>query len=191
MSIPMAQAAIGVGSAIFGHMAAREQAKHKRENQRHGNAIRALNANLQRNQLELQEIDIRNANRDASKSIQLKTMQEQAMAKVGAAASGVTGGSVSAVMRGLQRNSMLTQARRMENTSAQFRSVGQSRRNVNVGQIVGEDRTQISSPGIGSLLLNMGTAVGESYFDNKFDANSSADQGLVGNLFSRFYDKNN
>jgi hypothetical protein len=189
MSIQMAQAAIGVGTAIFGHMTAREQAKHKRENQRHGNAIRALNANLQRNQLELQEIDIRNANRDASKSIQLKTMQEQAMAKVGAAASGVTGGSVSAVMRGLQRTSMLTQARRMENTSAQFRSVGQSRRNVNVGQIVGEDRTQISSPGIGSLLLNMGTAVGESYFDNKFDANSSADQGLVGNLFSRFYDK--
>lgn len=185
----MAQAVIGVGSSIFGHITARERAKHKRENQRHGNAIRALNANLQRNQLELQEIDIRNANRDASKSIQLKSMQQQAMAEAGAAAAGVTGGSVTAVMRGLQRSSMNAQARRIDNTSAQYRSVGQSRRNVNVGQIVGEDRTQISSPGIGSLLLGMGTAVGESYFDNKFDAGSSQDQGLVGNLFARYLGK--
>lgn len=163
MSIPMAQAVIGAGTALAGYFQAKEQTRLQRESQRHRNAVLALNSNLQRNALELQEIDARNASRRLDKQIQLQSMQDKAAGEVSAATSGVTGGSVTAVLRGLERSSMLAQAARMQNTSTMFRQLGQQRRNINVGQIIGEDRTVIPGPDVGSLLLSMGTAAFEGY----------------------------
>jgi hypothetical protein len=161
------QALVGAGTALTNHLLAREQTKLQREFQRHKNAVLGLNANLQRDALELKEIDARQADRDLSEQIQMQGMAQKAQAEVSAAAAGVTGGSVQAVMTGLERSAMRAQAARMENTSSLFRQLGQQRRDINVGQILGEDRTVIPGPSVGSLLLSMGTAAFKGYGSQK------------------------
>lgn len=161
------QALVGAGTALTNHLLAREQTKLQREFQRHKNAVLGLNANLQRDALELKEIDARQADRDLSEQIQMQSMAQKAQAEVSAAASGVTGGSVEAVMTGLERSAMRAQAARMENTSSLFRQLGQQRRDINVGQILGEDRTVIPGPSVGSLLLSMGTSALQGYGSQK------------------------
>lgn len=166
MSAALLQAGIGAGSALAGYFLAKEQTKLQRESQRHRNAVLGLNANLQRNALELKEIEARQANRRVDQQIQLQSMQEKAAGEVSAAASGVTGGSVDAVMRGLERSAMTAQAARLQNVSSMFRGLGQERRNINVGQILGEDRTVIPGPGIANLLLSMGVGAAKGYGQN-------------------------
>lgn len=161
------QALVGAGTALTNHLLAREQTKLQREFQRHKNAVLGLNANLQRDALELKEIDARQADRDLSEQIQMQGMAQKAQAEVSAAAAGVTGGSVEAVMTGLERSAMRAQAARMENTSSLFRQLGQQRRDINVGQILGEDRTVIPGPSVGSLLLSMGTSALQGYGSQK------------------------
>lgn len=161
------QALVGAGTALTNHLLAREQTKLQREFQRHKNAVLGLNANLQRDALELKEIDARQADRDLSEQIQMQSMAQKAQAEVSAAAAGVTGGSVEAVMTGLERSAMRAQAARMENTSSLFRQLGQQRRDINVGQILGEDRTVIPGPSVGSLLLSMGTSALQGYGSQK------------------------
>lgn len=161
------QALVGAGTALTNHLLAREQTKLQKEFQRHKNAVLGLNANLQRDALELREIDARQADRDLSEQIQMQSMAQKAQAEVSAAASGVTGGSVEAVMTGLERSAMRAQAARMENTSSLFRQLGQQRRDINVGQILGEDRTVIPGPSVGSLLLSMGTSALQGYGSQK------------------------
>lgn len=166
MSPAAIQAAVGIGQSLTGYMLAKQQHKSALENQRHRNAILDINTMMQLNDLELQEIDLRNISRDASKSIQLQTLQQEGVAEVSAAAAGVAGGSVEAVMRGIKRNSMLSQARRIEDTSASYRKLGKQRQNININRILGEDRTVIPGPTVGGLLLSMGTAAAGAYADN-------------------------
>jgi hypothetical protein len=180
MSAALLQAGIGAGSALAGYFLAKEQTKLQRESQRHRNAILKLNSNLKRNALELQEIDARNINRDIDKQLQLQSMQAKAAGEVSSAAAGVSGGSVEAAMRGLERNAMFAQAARMRNTSTTFRKLGQQRRNINVGEILGEDRTVIPGPSVGSLLLSMGTAAVDAYGTNTQFANPALNKFFEG-----------
>ena len=166
MSPGAIQAAVGIGTALTGYMLAKQQHKSALENQRHRNAILDINTMMQLNDLELQEIDVRNMSRDASKSIQLQRLQQEGVSEVSAAAAGVAGGSVDAVMRGIKRNSMLSQARRIEDTSTSYRKLGKQRQNININRILSEDRTVIPGPTVGGLLLSMGTSVAGAYADN-------------------------
>jgi hypothetical protein len=75
---------------------------------------------------------------------------------------------------------MFAQAARMRNTSTTFRKLGQQRRNINVGEILGEDRTVIPGPSVGSLLLSMGTAAVDAYGTNTQFANPALNKFFEG-----------
>ena len=161
-----AQAASSIGTPFTDFLVGKQQNKLDKEMQRHRNDVTAISSNLQRNAVTLQEIDVRSANRRNDQMIQTSAMQDQASAEVSAAAAGVTGGSVQAVMRGLKRSELNAQSARIDSTANAYQTLGQQRRNINVSQIFQTENTVLPGPSVAALLLSMGTASYDIYKEN-------------------------
>lgn len=159
--------ASAIGKPFTDFLVARERNKLDKEMQRHRNAVTGISSNLQRNATTLQEIDVRQANRRTDQTIQTRAMQDQASAEVSAAAAGVTGGSVQAVMRGLKRSELNAQHARIDGTENAYQTLGQQRKNINISQIFQTDNTVLPGPSVSALLLSMGTAAYDVYSAGK------------------------
>lgn len=148
---------------LTGFLVAGEQRKLDQEMQRHRNSMLEISGSVQENQLTLSEIDTEKADRRLNQDIQQRAMADQASAEVNAAAAGVAGGSVDAVMRGLKRSALNAQQARIENTGNAFQSIGTQRTNLELSQIFQTDNTVLPKPSFASLLLGMGTAAYDAY----------------------------
>jgi len=156
-----------MGTPFTDFLVGGQQQKLQKEQQRHRNTVTAISSNLQRNKTTLQEIDVRNANRRSDQAVQLQAMQDVGQAEAFAAAAGVAGGSVAAVMRGLKRSELNAQFARIENTAGAYNALGQQRTNINVSQIFQTDNTVLPKPSVAALLSAVGTAGLQAYKDSR------------------------
>lgn len=149
-----------VGAAVD-FLVASEQAKMRRNAQRHNNTMRAIAAGNELKALEQKGTATRQAAARAILADSVVNMQDRAAAEVSAAAAGVAGGSAEAVMRDIERSGLLARSDRLLSHENAQRTIEQEKQNVQLNAVFGEDVGVVAKPSLASAVLGLGvTSVG-------------------------------
>lgn len=154
---------IGVGSAVLGFVADRQESKALASQQNYQNAVAKKNA-LQ--QMASEELRIRQVSDSARTDIadaKKKIRVEKAQAKLEAGESGVSGNSVDAVYRDYMREEGEYQNRVLNNLAGEIMQHNQNMTAIQTNQMANSTSVTRFSPALS--LAKAGLSAGGSYFD--------------------------
>ena len=171
-------------SGISDYIVQKEQFKMQEQMRKHRETMNAIARAQQLNSLTQQEIDVRDAGVRASVALQIQSAQDKAAAEVSAAASGVSGNSVDATLRNLERSALSANAARKQTLNSKLKAVGQERKNTKLEAIYGRDIGVRLAPSPSMALMNLGKDLLQTYDDNQPKGMKSADalNALIGRL---------
>lgn len=155
------QLGFGALGAATDFLVASEQAKMRSNAIKHNNAMRAISAGEQLKALERKGTATKQAAARAMLADSIVNMQDRASAEVSAAAAGVAGGSVEAVMRDIERSALYQQGNRLDSHENAQRSIAQEKQNTRLQSVMGDDISVVAKPSLASSVLGLGiSAVG-------------------------------
>jgi hypothetical protein len=134
--------------------------------QKYNNTMRAISTAQSQNAMTESEAGVRDAAVRASQSIQLQSLKDKAGVAAGAAAAGVTGGSVRMAMMGMERSKLNAQAALKERMKQQARQNLGSRRNLAMSAAYSTDVSVIPRASIGASLLGLSANMLDIYDRN-------------------------
>lgn len=158
-----AQMGMSVVSAFDSFGAAKHSAAMDKVSRDYQEKMSSISAAMQFNTLTENEIGTRDALVRASTAIQVQSMQDRASSEAGAAAAGVTGGSVTSTMRGMMRSNLQAKHSLRKRKEAEARAHTNNRRNVRLAQVMNKDISPIAQPSAASALLGLGASMLDIY----------------------------
>lgn len=176
MSIMYAQMGMSVVSAINTWQNTNYKMKMDALMRDHQNTMSAISKAMSLNAQTDNEIGMRDAVVNASQALQVQSMADKAEGAAGAAASGVTGGSVSAAMLGLERSKLKANSALKARVKAQSKADLQARRNIAVSAAFNKDITASVRPSTASVLLGLGTSLLDIYDTHQPDGQKLTDK---------------
>lgn len=168
-----------MGMKIVGGLAEmavnKEQYKMQVATQKYQRKMTALSAAFSTNTLTGNEISLRDAGIRAAGAIQMQARKDQASNEAGAAAAGVTGGSVLASQRGLKRSALsagrgLSEARKGEDMVST-----DARRKLALDVAFQRDTTVLSRPSTAMALLGLGATLIDTYDSHQPKGSQTSD----------------
>lgn len=150
------QLGAGALGAATDFLVASEQAKMRENARKHNNAMRAISAGEQVKALERKGTATKQAAARAMLADSIVNMQDRASAEVSAAAAGVAGGSVEAVMRDIERSALYQQGNRLDSHENAQRAIEQEKQNVRLQSVMGENVSVVGKPSLASSVLGLG-----------------------------------
>lgn len=176
MSLMYAQMGMSVISAIGQHSAAKHQYTMDKIARDYREKMSSISAAMQSNTLTANEISTRDALVRAGTAIQVKSLKDRANATVSAAASGVSGGSVTNTMRGLMRSKYQAMHAHQKRREATQRSNTQNRRQLALAKAMNKDITPIQPPSAASALLGLGASLVDIWDSHQPPGSTLADR---------------
>lgn len=170
-------------SSVSNYVVAREQFKMEEQMRKHRAAMDAISSASQINALTQQDIDTRDAGVRASVALNLQSKQDKASAEVSAAAAGVSGNSVDAALRGLERSALQANAARKQTLASKRKAVINEKKNVRLSAIYGRDIGARLRPNPAMALMRLGTELLQTYDNNQPKGQTSAD--ALNNMLKR------
>ena len=152
-----AQMGVQIGQFAGAFSAARSQTKMQRNYQEFRNRLSELSSAQSLNNVTQNEIAARDASILSGEALQIQALVERGKANVAAGAAGVTGNSVSLVMRDLKQSAVRANKSRLDGLMDQYRAAGSQRRQINVGRVLDQDTSHIPKPSTAAGLLGLGT----------------------------------
>ena len=143
--------------------------------QEYGDTMRQLSAAQQTNTLTVQDAQLQDKTARLQGTLQQASIRDMAASEVNAAAAGVAGGSVTQALLGLKRSAMGAQHARMRNLDSEMFAVDQSKKNIRLATIMGEDISVIQRPSTASALLGLGSTLLDKYAKNQVDGERAID----------------
>jgi hypothetical protein len=125
--------------------------------QAYRNTMSKLSAARSTNAITVNEVRAREAYTENDLLIQRTAMQDQSRAEVQAAAAGVSGNSVDAVMQDLKASAGRASYANTRQYNQQKAEMFEQRQSVALSAIMNQDTQVIPKPSVGSMLLGMGT----------------------------------
>lgn len=125
--------------------------------QKYRNTVAALQAARQQNAVEINAIRERRAEANNLLLIEKTSIRDQGIAEVQAAAAGVEGNSVDAVMRDLKASAINASYEVKKQSQEAQREFAEQKRTININRIVGESREVIPRPSPAMAVLGLGT----------------------------------
>ena len=160
-----------MGTQIVGafaqHQVADVQSKMEKSAQAYGNTMRLLSSAQKENNVSQQEANLSDASKRLSASIQRESLKSRSAAEVNAAAAGVSGGSVKAIMTGLRRSNIQAQFARTRNLASNLQHTAAQRRNIQLAAVLGEDVRIIPTPSPATALLGLTATLIDTYDANQ------------------------
>ena len=154
-------------NAYTSYYAARTRAKMQRDAQQYQSIMQKLSVSRALNAVTRNEVAARDNNIRIQLGIQEQSMQDQARAEVDAAAAGVTGESVAAVMRNLRASATKASYAQRTNYISQLRQMNQQRSDIRFNAILNKDVSVIPMPSVGMALLGAGSQLLSIYDHNR------------------------
>lgn len=140
---------------------AKERQKMLVLTQQHRNTMLKISANVQRNDITVDEAAYRKQDNATEEQIQVAAMKTKAAAENSAAAAGTGGASVKNVVRGIKRSELRAQQYRMDAGKQASASFATARRNLALGEAFSKDVTVFPKPSAAMALLGFAAEASE------------------------------
>lgn len=150
-------------SAFGTHSADRHRYNMETISREYREKMSGISFAMQSNTMTQNEISARDAQVRSQEAIQIQAMEQEAEVEAGAAAAGVSGGSVTSAMRGMMRSRLRAyRALEMQKT-AQSQTNTSNRRNLALERAMNKDISPIMRPSAASALLGLGAGLIDIY----------------------------
>lgn len=145
------------------YQTARIQAGLQSKIQDYRNTMSRLSAARATNAVTINSVRVRDASVQADQIIQRTALQDQARAEVDAAAAGVAGNSVEAVMKDLRASAGRASYAQRRQAHQQQAELLEQKTSIAIAAVTNQDIQVVPKPSVGSLLLGAGTSLLEIY----------------------------
>lgn len=175
MSLMYAQMGMSVLSGFSQYSAQRHAFQMEQIAMKYRENMSNISLAMHRNTQTQNEISARDALVRTGVALQVEGLKQESAAEAGAAAAGVSGGSVTATMRGLMRSKYRAVHAHKKRGEAQARQNTQARRQAALSAAMNKDISPMVAPSPASAMLGLGASLIDIYDSHQAPGSTIAD----------------